>query len=327
MVDKEQASREFARARTLADALPEPSRTLMTYVNNRDVAHLGPILEPHLTALGGDPALSPDHGARARVSGVSPARDGRQRHPGDRVSPAGADAAGPRCRRPLSRNAAGHPRRGRPLGARVLRVGAGPLLECGAGRLADTGRLRRRRAWHGRACAGPAPACRLSAATSSATARGNRPAAAARRRSARSHTRRRRDHRMADRFAHLPHLPVAPFVDHDRQQRLDAPARRLDDLGDAARRPAPSGGRRSRRRARSARSRGRPARRARAPRTRARRRGSDASAAPQVAVAGQDQQAFRLVVQPADRIDVVADAVARQDVDHRRTMLRIRRGS
>ena len=33
----------------------------MTFVNNRDVAHLGPILEPHLTALGGDPALSPDH--------------------------------------------------------------------------------------------------------------------------------------------------------------------------------------------------------------------------------------------------------------------------
>ena len=61
MVDKEQASREFAHARTLADTLPEPSRTLMTYVNNRDVAHLGPILEPHLTALGGDPALSPDH--------------------------------------------------------------------------------------------------------------------------------------------------------------------------------------------------------------------------------------------------------------------------
>ena len=61
MMDKEQASREFAHARTLADTLPEPSRTLMTYVNNRDVAHLGPILEPHLTALGGDPALSPDH--------------------------------------------------------------------------------------------------------------------------------------------------------------------------------------------------------------------------------------------------------------------------
>jgi dienelactone hydrolase len=61
MVDKEQASREFTHARLLADGLPEPSRTLMAYVNNRDVNHLGPILAPHLTALGGDPALSPDH--------------------------------------------------------------------------------------------------------------------------------------------------------------------------------------------------------------------------------------------------------------------------
>jgi dienelactone hydrolase len=61
MLDKAQASQEFARARTLTEALPEPSKTLMAYVNNRDVVHLGPILEPHLTALGGDPALSPDH--------------------------------------------------------------------------------------------------------------------------------------------------------------------------------------------------------------------------------------------------------------------------
>ena len=62
MVDKERASAEFARARTLADALPEPARTLMTYVNNRDVVHLGPILVPHLATLGGDAALSPDRG-------------------------------------------------------------------------------------------------------------------------------------------------------------------------------------------------------------------------------------------------------------------------
>jgi dienelactone hydrolase len=61
MVDKVQASREFAHAQELAESLPEPSHTLMIYVNTRDVAHLGPILAPHLTALGGDPALSPDH--------------------------------------------------------------------------------------------------------------------------------------------------------------------------------------------------------------------------------------------------------------------------
>ena len=59
MVDKPRAQREFERARGLAAALPEPSRTLMTYVNDRDVGHLGPVLVPHLSALGGDPALSP----------------------------------------------------------------------------------------------------------------------------------------------------------------------------------------------------------------------------------------------------------------------------
>jgi dienelactone hydrolase len=60
LLDKAAASREFARARELATSLDEPSRTLMAYVNNRDVGHLGPILAPHLTTMGGDPALSPD---------------------------------------------------------------------------------------------------------------------------------------------------------------------------------------------------------------------------------------------------------------------------
>ena len=59
MVDKPRAALEFERAQTLAETLPEPARTLMTYVNNRDVAHLGPALLPHVAALGGDPALSP----------------------------------------------------------------------------------------------------------------------------------------------------------------------------------------------------------------------------------------------------------------------------
>ena len=63
MVDKAEASREFARARALAASLPEPSRTLMSYVNDRDVGQLGPILAPHLAALGGDPALSPGRAA------------------------------------------------------------------------------------------------------------------------------------------------------------------------------------------------------------------------------------------------------------------------
>jgi dienelactone hydrolase len=59
MIDKPKALVEFAHAKALEAALPEPSRTYMDYVNNRDVAHLGPILLPHVAELGGDPALSP----------------------------------------------------------------------------------------------------------------------------------------------------------------------------------------------------------------------------------------------------------------------------
>lgn len=58
-IDPARAKQDFDHARALADALPEPARTLMGYVNARDVVHLGPILEPHAAALGGDPALSP----------------------------------------------------------------------------------------------------------------------------------------------------------------------------------------------------------------------------------------------------------------------------
>ena len=47
------------RARKLSESLPEPARTFMSWVNNRDVAHLGPALLPHAAALGSDAALSP----------------------------------------------------------------------------------------------------------------------------------------------------------------------------------------------------------------------------------------------------------------------------
>jgi len=60
MWDKAQAQIEFARARTMADSLAEPARTLMQYVNERDVARLGPLLLPHVAHLGNDDALSPD---------------------------------------------------------------------------------------------------------------------------------------------------------------------------------------------------------------------------------------------------------------------------
>ncbi|MEO5896691.1 MAG: hypothetical protein ABIS06_13415 [Vicinamibacterales bacterium] len=59
MWDKAQAQTAFARAKAMAADLPEPARTLMQYVNDRDVVHLGPVLLPHLGVLGGDEALSP----------------------------------------------------------------------------------------------------------------------------------------------------------------------------------------------------------------------------------------------------------------------------
>jgi dienelactone hydrolase len=59
MVDKAKSLAEFERAKTLANTLPEPSRTYMGYVNARDVARLGPVLLPHVAELGGDPSLSP----------------------------------------------------------------------------------------------------------------------------------------------------------------------------------------------------------------------------------------------------------------------------
>jgi dienelactone hydrolase len=63
MIDKAEARKEFERARALATGLPEPARTLMAYVNTRDVEHLGPILLPHVSEMGGDAALSPSRSA------------------------------------------------------------------------------------------------------------------------------------------------------------------------------------------------------------------------------------------------------------------------
>jgi dienelactone hydrolase len=59
LIDKNESWNTFQRARAMTASLPEPSRTLMGYVNDRDVAHLGPILLPHVTKLGDDRQLSP----------------------------------------------------------------------------------------------------------------------------------------------------------------------------------------------------------------------------------------------------------------------------
>ena len=54
------AAAEFARARVLGDSLPEPARTLMGYVNNRDVGKLGPALAPLLAGVELPSGVSPE---------------------------------------------------------------------------------------------------------------------------------------------------------------------------------------------------------------------------------------------------------------------------
>ena len=61
LVSMAQANATFAKARAMAEAMPEPSRTYMGYVNDRDVKTLGAALAPHLGALHADnPAVSPE---------------------------------------------------------------------------------------------------------------------------------------------------------------------------------------------------------------------------------------------------------------------------
>jgi dienelactone hydrolase len=60
LVDKRLAARTFDSAARMAEALPEPSRTLMRQVNARDVDRLGALLEPIVRTEGQDPALSPE---------------------------------------------------------------------------------------------------------------------------------------------------------------------------------------------------------------------------------------------------------------------------
>jgi dienelactone hydrolase len=57
-VDKAHAPAEFDAVRELARTMPQPSGTLLRYVVDRDVVHLGAKLLPLLGSLGIDPALS-----------------------------------------------------------------------------------------------------------------------------------------------------------------------------------------------------------------------------------------------------------------------------
>jgi len=66
LVDQSRADAEFENARKYADTLPEPSRTYMTYVNDRAVDKLGPVLLPYVERLSeasATPGLSPERAA------------------------------------------------------------------------------------------------------------------------------------------------------------------------------------------------------------------------------------------------------------------------
>ena len=67
-IDRTQAEQGYAELRDLAPTLPEPSSTLLRYLNDRDVVHLGARLLPYVGAYGTAPALSPSKSAKPSAS-------------------------------------------------------------------------------------------------------------------------------------------------------------------------------------------------------------------------------------------------------------------
>jgi dienelactone hydrolase len=70
LVSQEQANATFAKAREMVKSLPEPSATYLTYVNDRNVKALGPILVPHITDATANPAVSPERAPNAPAAPV-----------------------------------------------------------------------------------------------------------------------------------------------------------------------------------------------------------------------------------------------------------------
>lgn len=67
VTDRPRAEVLFADARRQAQALADPAKTLLEWVNDRDVAKLGPALLPHVETLAGDPALSAERSPATRA--------------------------------------------------------------------------------------------------------------------------------------------------------------------------------------------------------------------------------------------------------------------
>ena len=66
-LDPSRSTTLFAEARRAESILPEPARTLLHWVNERDVTPLGERLLPFVEALGGHPALSPERSPATHV--------------------------------------------------------------------------------------------------------------------------------------------------------------------------------------------------------------------------------------------------------------------
>ena len=118
MVDKAQAQASSRARGHWPTALAEPARTLMTYVNDRDVDHLGPILLPHV-------ARSEATRRCRRRRSAPPACPVYLLHgTDDNVIPAVesallAETSNAAWRASTARDAADHPRRGRSSAARI----------------------------------------------------------------------------------------------------------------------------------------------------------------------------------------------------------------
>ena len=63
----DRAKARFDEARAMAAALPEPARTVATWVNERDVKTMGPKLVPYIEELGGFAALSAERSPATTV--------------------------------------------------------------------------------------------------------------------------------------------------------------------------------------------------------------------------------------------------------------------
>jgi hypothetical protein len=72
LTDKAAALRTFDEAKRFASDLPEPSRTLMTWVNDRAVDKLGPVLLPVVDALENHPAMPSLSAERAPTAPAVP---------------------------------------------------------------------------------------------------------------------------------------------------------------------------------------------------------------------------------------------------------------